>query len=258
MRRCGDALPWASVAVSATAQAERVRRNAVRPKSDAERAHFEMALSSHPRERSRPSRSDRRHPPATRRAACRQARRRRPIARRRRARPRRPPTPTIRFPMRSSGRLRAPRSESGRDPAPRRAANSTLVPAGNIGCVDSAGPSRLKRSASGSGPSTTHCGLPTSSTEAAIDSPATAMVDLSQIRWLPHRRPERVALAVARQQLERLDARIGVDRDRRRPAEGPGSRATSAARQRSPLPDSSDQLPSALSSCIVAPRSRRV
>ena len=99
-----------------------------------------------------------------------------------------------------------------------------------------------------------HCGLPMRSTVARDRSRRPRQFDLPQILRRAHRRAERVALAVTPQQLQRLHARVGLDHARSRRRRAPASRATSAARQRSPLPDSSDALPSAFNSCIVAPR----
>ena len=55
-------------------------------------------------------------------------------------------------------------------------ANSTLDRAGKISWCSSAGPSRLNRASSGSGPSATHCGLPKFITASTIDSPAAVTV----------------------------------------------------------------------------------
>ena len=140
-------------------------------------------------------------------------------ARRRRARPRRPPTPTSRFPTRSSDPRRAPRSGCARGPALRRARTRRWCRPETSRASTSAGPRRLKRSASGSGPRTMHWGLPDCEHRGRDGLASDVDRGLPKIRRLPHRGAKGVALPVTRQQLERLHAGVGVNRHASHPVE---------------------------------------
>jgi hypothetical protein len=115
----------------------------------------------------------------------------------------------------------------------------------------------LKSASTGSGPSTTHVGI-AHAQHRGLDRLAQHFYALAaQLSGRAHRGPERIARPGLRQQLERLDAGARVHGDR-----GPVLEALHARDQRGQaaeaVAESSDQLPSAFRSRIVAPRSRNV
>ena len=147
-----------------------------------------------------------------RHAACRQARSPRHRAMRRRGwrRPRR--RRTTRCPTTRSDRRRAPRCECARGPGASTTANSTLVRSGNAGWCSSAGPSRANRASSGSGPSTTHCGLPTAAPSPSASRPALEP-SLAMPVGAPSRRRTGTTRPTRRSSTSRLDARRRLDDD---------------------------------------------
>ena len=131
-------------------------------------------------------------------------------------------------------------------------ANSTFVPVGNIGCVDKERtepveslPLRQR---------TEHDALRVAHAQDRGGHRVAGHGNryLPDVLRLPHRRSKGVALAVAREEIETLGTGVGLDRDRRAAFKALRSRHH-RARQRRPLPDSSDGLPSALNSRIDAP-----
>ena len=132
-------------------------------------------------------------------------------------------------------------------------ASSTLVPSGKYECTASAPPSRCSRS-SVTAPITTHCGLPTRSTTALTGSPATVSSTCRISVGLSHARPEGQARPRGRCQHRDLRAQRLSQRRPQRQAKGLRRRAIQAATHRTPLPDTSDRLPSALNRRIRAAR----
>ena len=276
-RRCADGASPAVAAASSTTKTAGARNRPDRPAPAVERlfgrrvdlSGFDgpggtsaSGIQSPVEHDFRPARSDTRHRRATRRAACRPARRRR----RSRAAPP--------WAMAATADAHAPVPDASSGPTPRsqirmrtRSGASTLreldVGAGreHAGGAPAPGPAALKRASSGRAATrrrTADC--PSAASRPAAIRPPRRSVSTCDVGRLPHRGAERVAAGAAAEQRQRLRAGIGVDphvAQRRQPPRRARWCMTSAARQRRPLPDSSDGLPSALSSaCARCHRAR--
>src|SRR5215218_1591823 len=139
-------------------------------------------------------------------------------------------------------------------------ANSTFVPCGNSACRSSIGPSRSKRSSDGSGPSTTHCGLPIEKADSRTSSPPADSVNLRTADGWPiaARKVNRGSLRATS-----VSARGPASVAMTTSAPGttceaePRCRIAMAASARRPLPDNSAALPSALIRRMDAPSAVR-
>ena len=99
-------------------------------------------------------------------------------------------------------------------------------------------------------PSTTHCGLPTRRVTASTSAPPTS-IGASAICRAPHGGAKRVAAVVRTRATPAASAGLGLDAIV--PVRAAALRASQAARHRTPLPETSERLPSALNSRIETP-----
>ena len=136
-------------------------------------------------------------------------------------------------------------------------------PPGSIGCVDSAGPSAvepLRRPAAGRGRRTAGC--PCGAPSRARSRPRRRARPGAGRVGLPHRGAEREAGALPRQRDSSVFTPASVSTVTVAPARRSCARATSAARQRSPLPESSDGaavgVPAAASWRAASPIVKRI
>ena len=176
--------------------------------------------------------------------ACRAAERRR--GNQRRARSRCPttvvgPTPRSQIRMRTDvRRLDMRELDVGAAPETSRGARARAPAAGSA-----------RRRAAAPGRRTAGCR--TSSRRRCSDSPPPRSPSPAADRPAAHRRAKRLARSVDGRCAQPLDARLGVDGDVDRGLRS-SSRSSSAARPRTPLPDTSDRLPSALAAASTRRR----